>query len=341
LQVIRIALRSSVAFPASPRHGDSPEQFLIQDPFSLRKRVLPILTINRATGLLTGLGTGFRADPFETYLTAEHVLKDHFEALEAGDNSEIATVLFSMGPVFGKVGLMRELFAPVSAVFAMRSLHEEPEPLLGQPASRRIILDLMRFHLDMSSVPDGHRTPPVPIRTAGFSPSVGDRVMAVGYPELTCLQGADEKAAIVITERMYGAVGTISGLLPKGRGRSYPWPTLEVEANWRSGMSGGPVFNEAGEVIGIVSSSVAPSADMPGVGFAVDFSRTPLPRMVPSIVANHPGSYRGYGVVQGNPWRLAGLFPDVERAEQLRAMLGPKFEVHFGTNRSGTDDFIW
>jgi hypothetical protein len=90
-------------FPASPRHGDAPDQFLIQDPFNLRKQVLPVLTINRETGLLTGLGTSFRADPFETYLTAEHVLKDHFEAVEGGDNTEIAAALFSIGLVFGTV----------------------------------------------------------------------------------------------------------------------------------------------------------------------------------------------------------------------------------------------
>ena len=330
-----------MAFPASPEYGDRPEQFLIQDPFNLRKQVLPILTINRTTGLLTGLGTGFRADPFETYLTAEHVLKDHFEALEAEDNSRIAAAVFSMGLVFGRVGLKRELFAPVSSAFAMRSLSEEPVLLLGQPAPRRIILDLMRFHLDMSNVPDGHRTPPAFIRTAGASPAIGDRVMAVGYPELTYLQGAGESAARIFTERMYGAVGTVINILPTGRGQSYPWPTLEVDANWRSGMSGGPVFNEAGEVIGIVSSSIAPSEDMPGVGYAVDFSRVLLPRMVPSIVSNSPGSYRGYGVVRRSPWQLAGLFPNAEQAQKLRATLGPEFEVHLGTNRYGTDDFIW
>jgi hypothetical protein len=122
-----------MSFPASPQHGVSPNQFLIQDPFNVRKQVLPILTINRETGLLTGLGTGFRADPFETYLTAEHVLKDHFEAAEEGDNTEIAAALFSIGLVFGTVGLKRELFAPISQVFSLRSLNEPPAQLIGQP----------------------------------------------------------------------------------------------------------------------------------------------------------------------------------------------------------------
>lgn len=331
----------SMAFPAAPQHGDSPEQFLIQDPFNLRKQVLPILTINRETGLLTGLGTSFRADPFETYLTAEHVLKDHFEAVETGDDAEIAAALFSIGLVFGTVGLKRELFAPVNAVYSLRSLAEPPVPVVGAAEPRPIILDLMRFHLDMSNVPDGHRTPPAPIRTQGRSPVIGDRVMAIGYPELTCLQGASEAAAMTYTERMYGAVGRITNILPEGRGRFYPWPSIEVEAHWRSGMSGGPVFNEAGEVIGIVSSSIEPFEGDPGVGYAVDLSRIPLTRVIPSLVADSPGSYRGFGVVRGSPWRLAGLFPDAEQAEELRATLEPEFEVHFGTNRFGTDDFIW
>jgi serine protease Do len=246
-----------------------------------------------------------------------------------------------MGLVFGTVGLKRELFAPVNAVFTLRSLNEEPAPLFGQPEPRPIILDLMRFHLDMSNVPDGHRTPPAPVRTGGKSPAIGDRVMAVGYPELTCLQGGDEKAAMTYTERMYGAVGTITNILPEGRGKYYPWPTIEVEANWRSGMSGGPVFNEAAEVIAIVSSSIAPYEDLPGIGYAVDLSRVPLQHMVPTLAADSPGSYRGYGVVRGSPWQLAGLFPDAAQAEEHRATLTPGYEVHFGTNRFGTDDFIW
>jgi hypothetical protein len=33
-----------------------------------------------------------------------------------------------------------------------------------------------------------------------------------------------------------------------------PWPIFRVAADWPGGMSGGPVFNEAGHVVGIVSA---------------------------------------------------------------------------------------
>jgi serine protease Do len=55
---------------------------------------------------------------------------------------------------------------------------------------------------------------------------------------------------------MKGAFGRITGYFPSGRGRRNPTPVYQVEANWESGMSGGPVLNQAGEVIGVVSHSL-------------------------------------------------------------------------------------
>jgi len=328
-----------MAFPIEPDRQDSLDQFLIQDPFNLRKQVLPILTIDKDSGFLTGLGTAFRADPFGTFVTAEHVLKDHFETSELRETS-VAAVLFGMGLVFGTVGLSSKYFAPIREAMSWRSATAEPPLLIGAPQPPHMVADVMRFHVDASAVPDPQAVPPLPVRLSGRRPEVGDRVMAIGYPELTCLQHDEPGKAMRFTERMYGAVGTITGLLPQGRGTSRPWPLIEVEAHWRSGMSGGPVFNEQGEVIGLVSFSLEPDGEMPGVGYATDLAGVQLHRLVPGIDPSNTGSALGWGVLRGSPWHLAGLFADREQAEALRCDLGDGYDVRFGSQRIGSDDFI-
>jgi len=328
-----------MAFPIDPERHEDIAQFLIQDPFNLRKQILPVLTVDKESGFLTGLGTSFRADPFGTFVTAEHVLKDHFETPELRD-SAVATVLFGMGLVFGTVGLNSKYFAPVREAMMWRSAVPEQSPLIGKPQPPRIIADVMRFHVDDRAVPGPQEALPLPIRLLGRRPQVGDRVMAIGYPELTCVQNEAPDRAMRFTERMYGAVGTITNLLPEGRGSTYPWPLIEVQAHWRSGMSGGPVFNEQGEVIGLVSFSLEPDGDLPGVGYATDLTGVQLHRLVPGIDPDNPGWAMGWGVLRSAPWHLAGLHPDQAQAEEQRSTLGADYEVRFGSNRVGTDDFI-
>ncbi|WP_380784342.1 hypothetical protein [Sphingomonas sp. R86520] len=59
-----------------------------------------MITVDREGGLLTGLGTAFKADPFGTFVTAEHVLQDHFE--DESRAASVATVLYPIRLVYGK-----------------------------------------------------------------------------------------------------------------------------------------------------------------------------------------------------------------------------------------------
>jgi len=325
-------------FPARPQHGEDLSQFLIQDPFALRKQIMPVLTVGKADGLLTGLGTAFQVDPFGTFVTAEHVLKDFMED-KAAHESAVAAVLYGYGLVYGTAGLRREFFAPIREALTVRSANPESSPLIGYQEPRRIVADVMRFNVDASNVPGPRNVAPLPIRLSGRRPQVGDQVMAIGYPELTCLRRASEQTAMLFTERMYGAVGTITSLLPQGRGTSYPWPLIEVQAHWRSGMSGGPVFNESGEIIGLVSFSLEPDGELPGVGYATDLAGVRLAQLVPTIDGANPGWCRGWGVFRSSPWHLSGIFPDRDQAEKHLQTLDPGYEVRHGSHRPGSDDF--
>src|SRR5260221_1993654 len=154
---------NSMPFPIQPEHGDGLSQFLIQDPFTLRKQILPVLTVDKNDSFLTGLGTAFRVDPFGTFVTAEHVLKDHFEKL-AEREVAVATVLYGMGLVYGMVGLRSEYFAPIREALMWRTGNPEPAPLIGSKELPRIVADVLRFHPDGSNWPGPQARSPLPIR---------------------------------------------------------------------------------------------------------------------------------------------------------------------------------
>ena len=93
-------------------------------------------------------------------------------------------------------------------------------------------------------------------------------------------------------------------------------------------------------MIGLVSFSLEPDGDLPGVGYATDLAGAQLHRLVPRIDPANPGWAMGWGVLRNAPWHLVGFHPDRTQAEEQRARLGDEYEVRFGTNRVGTDDFM-
>jgi serine protease Do len=86
---------------------------------------------------------------------------------------------------------------------------------------------------------------------------VGDWVLAVGNP--------------------FGLGGTVSFGIVSARGRdihSGPYGDfLQIDASLNRGNSGGPTFNLAAEVIGIVTAIYTPTGGSVGVGFAIPSSR--------------------------------------------------------------------
>lgn len=50
---------------------------------------------------------------------------------------------------------------------------------------------------------------------------------------------------------------------------------------------------------------------------------------------------KGWGVVRGEPWHLAGIFKTEAEARAKARELGAHYEVHYGDGRNGSDDFVW
>ncbi len=114
----------------------------------------------------------------------------------------------------------------------------------------------------------------LPLSLRGPIPTLGEPVLALGYPFLTAETRRPDTSIVTLSEEMRGGFGRIMGFFPWGRGRRNPTPVYQVEANWASGMSGAPVLNKAGEVIGVVSHSML-SDDIGarnGVGYVAAFA---------------------------------------------------------------------
>jgi len=80
-------------------------------------------------------------------------------------------------------------------------------------------------------------------------PLVGDRLWAMGFRH----QGMDGHSALVTP---LVSSGLVTAAFPHGRGERMASPCFEVDMDMLGGMSGGPVVNSDGRLVGIVSSSL-------------------------------------------------------------------------------------
>ncbi len=118
---------------------------------------------------------------------------------------------------------------------------------------------------------------PLPFVRFGNSDSVkvGDWIMAIGNP--------------------FGLGGTVTAGIISARSRSInagPFDDfLQTDAAINRGNSGGPMFNMAGEVIGINTAIFSPSGGNVGIGFAVPST---LGKPVLDQLREHGRTYRGW-----------------------------------------------
>ncbi|TCT11049.1 S1 family peptidase [Paralcaligenes ureilyticus] len=114
-------------------------------------------------------------------------------------------------------------------------------------ADRRIVSDVSLLSCTLNSEALEHH--PLTLAPLQISlPLVGERLWAFGYRH-DALQGAAALITPLVTS------GVVTAVFPQGRGERMPSACIEVAMDTKGGMSGGPVVNANGDLVGIVSSS--------------------------------------------------------------------------------------
>ena len=257
---------------------DEDESFLIQDPFGVREVVQPIISIPEDGGndtQITGIGTCFQISPW-SWMTAQHALE--YDDENTFPPGEVGAVGFSPGLVFGTFGFYGpDIFAPIRQTFSIKAQEGQIDPRTGREPPK-MMSDMSVLYVDTSLIKREGKISPLPISNEPVK--IGDKLLAVGFPILGTKFTSDKQ---VFEERMHGARCVVTELYPKGRGDSQQWPCIQVEGNIKSGMSGGPVINAKGEVVGIVSSSFPSTEDGPGTGFFINLTSIDLSMIAPEV----------------------------------------------------------
>lgn len=321
-------------FPIQPAPNDDEKEFLIQDPFGLRQVVIPMFEADKNTGYMAGLGTGFRIDPFGQFLTAQHVLEDYFES----KTQNYLVGMLSPGLIYGRAKLPDNCFVFVDIAKSEREKIDDPLAALQGKVKTKNSFDCMKFSFRKENRRLQDIQNFVPARLQGRIAKKGDRVMAVGFPKLEC-EYKQSGNLLSLSEQMYGSIGRITDVYPEGR-QGNPWPVFEVDVHWPSGMSGGPVLNEDGEAIGLVSSSYEKGSEITR-SYAFWFQARDLTQWLHTLDPLNPGWIRGWAVIQENTQIIRVFTRDWVQAQRYRIEYGDGYEVRYVSYRYGSNEFVY
>lgn len=343
-------------YSLAPTCHETSAQFRIQDPFGLRRAIVPVFHLE-ASGNLKGYGTAFAVDPWGTFVTADHVVAEYRQIREptwdkCDDNPgrrylwNISSLddggfvlLYGFGLALGCPAIPSDAIATIaSALSPVIDGNNPMKALTGQ-------LDLLPLDFSvcrtMPPIPTNY-IKTLPIRSRPIGPRPGETVVAVGYSKIETVTDSVYGAAQKVEAGLFAGYGQVTRICPLGRDSANPTPVFEVVADWPAGMSGGPVFNAAGEVIGLVSRGISPeNGSIVGQAWATWFEGLPdLPIWLPTVDTNLPCWRNAWAALCAKPWSLAGISADPDIAERLAMTAERRYAVVKGSWRIGSDDFV-
>ncbi len=235
-------------------------------PLALLASVAPIFRFADSKKPPTAVGTAFYLGP-GVAVTARHVVTE--PAKDPLSHLPRESELLLASSVVGTHGYVIAARGPDRTA---------PVPVLGQNLSAHNS-DVAMLGVDLSSFPDG--AGPVYFSLSFAKPEIGTECLALGYPFVEAEWKRNENGTYDGTTRMplHVSVGEITELYPAGLGGSlWPQPFFAVSADYPGGMSGGPVFDTEGRVIGVVSTGMSEGTPSGTVSMIGALAILPVPR---------------------------------------------------------------
>jgi serine protease Do len=240
-----------------------------------------------------GHGSTFRIDPWGSCITAFHVIEEMLEYdsvqpsyAKLKPNIRLAALEIE-GIGYGTCPIPKDAWRPLSGLNAPCSIETKPFEL-PQIINTCEIASMRIEHSKRSA----DATKFLRVDLNRWHPRIGDLVVALGFADL---DKADDDAPDdrAFKQYLYGSFGRITDIERPDGSRKRAWPLFRVDAHWPGGMSGGPVFNEAGHVIGLVSAGFHDKT-----ASAMYFSGWSISKTyMPSIDPDNPGWLSGYAVL--------------------------------------------
>jgi len=241
-----------------------PDFIPLATPNPITEHIVSLLAWNKDT--FDPMGSAVIITP-ELVLTARHVFDDYWKNLDGRVPANGAHANFACAVLqehrTGSVIVRHEIDKVWSAPWT----------------------DLALLHLREPAC--DFQSKPVPaLAMTMLPPVVGSQVAAFGYPRSTTTESED---SVLVSRRGVTTVGQVVEVHLQGRDRSQlPWPCFRMDAHIDGGMSGGPVFNDKGEICGLMCTSFGQSGEQEGhlsyvtllwpmLGLTLDFPRIGYP----------------------------------------------------------------
>ena len=238
-----------------------------------RKCVFPLFA--QGNRFLGGCGTGFFIEGLDLGVTAEHLLDIERESLPLANADNpykldlkgldygLTAYLPHQNIAFGSPAIPPSLVQPVETFYF--DLVEKDDPFIAlkkqRSFKRQSDVLFLRFG-DSAELPRIEWRPQISKNT----PSAGDWVCAIGFPEIDLKSPKNLNRSVQLLDE--GMVMSFARVIEvvSGRGNYEKTSIGFVESDWPSGMSGGPVFDSSGELVGVVSRELIRNVDSGNCG---------------------------------------------------------------------------
>jgi hypothetical protein len=212
-------------------------------PNPIQETVMPVVAM-RGDEIMV-LGTAFAISSHGLMLTARHVVDEAYGLVNgrgSADNEVGLGVLY--------VSTERHDDDPTRLVGGIFPIHTTNfNPFLD--------IAVMCVNLPVDTRTDERISIPA-LTLSPEIPAANTDCFALGYHKMNCSQGGPEGCSHTISQSFSASKGTVQNIHFPYRDKSFlSFPCFEVNSRFDAGMSGGPVLNLSGGVIGVVCSSIA------------------------------------------------------------------------------------